>query len=278
MLPRFFGDTGRQLFGVYHPASAAPGVSAQVRRTGVVLCYPGPQEYRQAHWAYRRLAGLLADGGVHVLRFDYVGTGDSAGASSDGSLAQWADDVRAAARELQDVAGVRRTALVGLRLGAVIAARACAAGLAVSDLVLWDPVVRGTEYLAGLDAEQGSGLEDRRYPEDDRRASDELLGFEMTAAMRAEIGAVDLTVEACGAPGRVLVIAADDGPEYGAFGAALTARATRCEVRHVADATLARGGHWASDTLMARNIPGVIRDFIARPARAVAAGAVHAHA
>ncbi len=264
MIPRFFGDTGRQLFGVYHPASVA--IAARVtapRRSGVVLCYPGPQEYRQAHWAYRRLAAALAAAGVHVLRFDYAGTGDSAGESDEGSLARWVEDTRMAARELQDVAGVRRPALVGLRLGAVVAARACAAGLAVSDLVLWDPVARGVEYLAGLDAEQASGLGERRYPEDDRRAADELLGFLMTPAMRAEIAAVDLMAEGCGAPGRVLVIGADEGPEYAALGAALGARGGRCEVRHVADATLARGGHWESDTLMARHIPGAIGDYIA---------------
>ena len=268
MLPRFFGDTGRQLYGVYHPASAASGanVARSTRRSGVVLCYPGPQEYRQAHWAYRRLAALLAAGGVHVLRFDYTGTGDSAGESTDGTLAQWIEDVHAAARELQDVAGVRRTALVGLRLGATVAARACAAGLAVSDLVLWDPVVRGADYLAGLDAEQASGLDARTYPEDDRRASDELLGFVMTRGMRAELAAADLTTEGCGAPGRALVVAADEGPEYSALGAVMAGRGVRCEVRHVADATLARGGHWASDTLMARHIPVAISEFITQPA------------
>ncbi|GJG89204.1 hypothetical protein tb265_43850 [Gemmatimonadetes bacterium T265] len=266
MLPRFFGDAGRQLFGVYHPASATPA-----RRDGVVLCYPGPQEYRQAHWAYRRLAALLAARGMHVLRFDYGGTGDSAGEAAEGSVTRWVEDVGTAVQELQDVAGVRRVALVGMRLGAVVAVRACAAGLAVSDLVLWDPVVRGAEYLAGLDAEQAAGLGDRAYPEDDRRGVDELLGYVMTPAMRAETGALDLTAEGCGAPGRVLLVAADSGPEYAELGGVWAARGVACEVRHVADATLARGGHWASDTLVARHIPGAIDAFFAeRPAERAA--------
>ena len=268
MLPRFFGESGRQLFGIYHPASAAPvpAVVAPARRLGAVLCYPAPQEYRQAHWAYRRIAAQLAASGAHVLRFDYGGTGDSAGASEDGCLARWVEDVGAAVRELQDVTGVRRTALVGLRLGAAVAARACAAGLAVSDLVLWDPVVRGGEYLAGLDAEQAAALRQRRYPEDDRVGTDELLGFVMTRAMRAEVAALDLLTEGVGAPGRALVIGATARPEYAALGASLAARSVVCDVRHVADATLADGGHVAHDTLMVRSVPAVVCEFLTMPA------------
>ena len=264
MLPRFFGDTGRQLFGIYHPASAHPtqGIAATARRTGVVLCYPGPQEYRQAHWAYRRLATQLAANGMHVLRFDYGGTGDSAGEVADGSVSRWVEDVHAAVRELQDAAGIRRTVLVGLRLGAAVALRACAKGPPVSDLVLWDPVVRGADYLAGLDAEQDAGLRYRRYPEADRVDADELLGFVMTPSMRAELVALDLLVTASGAPGRTLVIGATARPEYAALGAVLTTCGGTCEVRHVADATLADGGHMANDTLMVRSIPSAISEFL----------------
>lgn len=265
MIPRYFGDAQRQLYGVLHAASGPTGAG---RRVGVVLCYPGPQEYRQAHWVYRRLAALLTERGAPVLRFDYFATGDSAGDSSAGTLAQWADDVRTAAQELQDVAGVRRVSLVGMRLGAAVAARACAAGVAAADLVLWDPVVRGADYLAGLDAEHAAGLRERPFPEDDVRGPDELLGAAMPAAMRAELAALDLAAEGCGRPDRALLVAADEGAEYGALGdalgASLRARGAACEVRHVPDATLARGGHGASDTLLARHVPGVIADFLAR--------------
>lgn len=280
MTPCFFGDARRQLFGVHHPASDAPGAGTSVagtlaagtlaagtpaRRTGVVLCYPGPQEYRQAHWAYRRLAALLAERGLPVLRFDYHATGDSAGDAAEGRLAQWVDDVATAAQELRDVAGVRRIALVGMRLGAAIAARAAAAaGASVTDLVLWDPVVCGADYLAGLDAEHAAGLRNRAYPEDDQGDADEVLGFILPPTMRAAVAEVDLVAEGCGRPNRVLVIAGDDGPEYAALEATLGARGLACALHHVADPTLARGGHWSSDTLVARHAPGVIADFLGR--------------
>ena len=259
VIPSFFGDAHRQLFGVYHPASDAPA-----RRAGVVLCYPGPQEYRQAHWAYRRLAALLAERGLHVLRFDYHATGDSAGASSEGRLAQWVADVDTAVRELQDIAGVRRTSLVGMRLGGAIAARAVAGGVPAADLVLWDPVVFGSEYLAGLDTEHAMGLRNRTYPEDDRGDADEVLGFVLAPKMRADIAAIDLTTEGCGQPGRVLVVAADECAEYTALDGALRSRGVASELRHVPDATLARGGHVSNDTLVARQIPAVVADFVGR--------------
>ena len=259
MIPCFFGDADRQLFGVYHPASGAPA-----RRAGVVLCYPAPQEYRQAHWAYRRLAGLLAERGLHVLRFDYYGTGDSAGDSGEGRLAQWVADVGTAAQELQDVAGVRRTSLVGMRLGAAVAARAAAAGVDAADLVLWDPVVRGADYLAVLDAEHAAGMGSHPYPVDERTAPDELLGFVLPPAARAEIAAVDLAADGCGRPNRVLVVVGDEGAEYAALDAAFREAGVASERRHVPDPTLARGGHTSNDTLVARHIPGVIADFLAR--------------
>src|SRR6476620_8559273 len=97
MTPRFFGDAARQLYGVYH----AP--EGRAREAGVVLCNPGPQEYRHTHWAFRKLAGMLARAGFHVLRFDYFATGDSAGRDDEGSLDQWVLDVATAARELTDL-------------------------------------------------------------------------------------------------------------------------------------------------------------------------------
>lgn len=269
MIPRFFGAAHAPLYGVYHP----PAADAPARRAGVVLCYPGPQEYRQAHWAYRRLAALLAAQGVPVLRFDYHGTGDSAGASEDGSLTRWAGDVATAAEELRDAAGVRRVSLVGMRLGAAAAARACAAGLAVADLVLWDPVVRGADYLAALAAEHAVACGLRQYPGSDRTGPDELLGYVVTPAMRAELEALDLAAEGCGRPGRALVVAADDGAGYDAsgydalgydaLGDALRAHGVAAEVRRVPDVTLARGGHATSDTLLARHVPAAVAEFLA---------------
>ena len=70
MKPFFFGPSAQPRFGLLHPPAGE-----RARRAGVLLCYPGVQEYNISHWAFRKLAGLLARAGFPVLRFDWAGTG-----------------------------------------------------------------------------------------------------------------------------------------------------------------------------------------------------------
>lgn len=141
MIPQFFGNTDAPLYGVYLPPKATP------RDAGVVLCYPFGQEYMRAHRAYRQLALLLAKKGYHVLRFDYRGTGDSSGDIENGLTAQdWVNDVAHAIHELREIAGVNSIAVIGLRLGALIAGVACAARDDIDRLIVWDPILDGAEY------------------------------------------------------------------------------------------------------------------------------------
>ena len=79
MQPAFFGTSDKPLLGLYHPPTGP-----RAREVGVLLCYPGPQEYMSCHWAFRKLAALLAREGFHCFRFDYYGTGDSGGEGEDG--------------------------------------------------------------------------------------------------------------------------------------------------------------------------------------------------
>ena len=260
MIPRFFGTAGEALYGVYHPPTAPAA-----RAAGVILCYPGPQEYRQAHWAYRRLATALAAGGLHVLRFDYYATGDSAGASEQGTLARWVADVGDAARELRDLAGVRRVALVGMRLGAAVAARARAAGLPVGDLVLWDPVVSGARYLDHLERVQARTLRARTWPQADRVGPHELLGYPLAPAERAAVAGVDLAREPLGAPARALVVAAAAHADADALHARLTGDGVAATALRVADPSLA-GDTWHADTLLPHAGAAAIVAHLARRA------------
>ena len=88
-----------------------------------MLCYPWGQEYLRAHRSMRLLADMIAARGCDVLRFDYSGTGDSGGDATTASFVEWESDIETAIDELKDMAGVSRVSLVGLRLGATLAAR-----------------------------------------------------------------------------------------------------------------------------------------------------------
>ena len=145
MNPLYLGTQERRLFAVYEPAAVKD------RRTrAAVLCYPWGAEYTYAHRTMRQLAVKLSAGGFHTLRFDYFGTGDSGGEDSEANPAAAEVDVESAIEGLKDIVGVARVALIGLRLGATLAARAAMRRKEnVEALVLWDPIIL-PEEAAGM--------------------------------------------------------------------------------------------------------------------------------
>ncbi|MGH7269325.1 MAG: serine aminopeptidase domain-containing protein [Polyangiaceae bacterium] len=187
MKPAFFGHSSRPLYGVHEPPR--PG---SPRRAAVLLSYPGVQEYNMAHWAFRRLSGMLAREGFHVLRFDWSGSGDSWGETSDGTLNGWIEDAALAMSELRDVSGRDAAAIVGMRLGAAITAVACGRGLAVDQLVLWEPVVRGRDYIVEL--ETLDERENARLLHPMRAMRTELVGFPFSQKLRDDLGTIDLSL------------------------------------------------------------------------------------
>ena len=144
----------------------------------MILCAPWGQEYLCAHRSLRKLGDLLSASGHHVMRFDYFGTGDSGGDLGDAGLAAWRSDIRLAMEELREASGIERVSLVGLRLGAALAAEVAAQSTALVDsLILWDPIVSGRDYVDTLE-QIGSGAE--------------VDGFELSASLAAEMREIDL--------------------------------------------------------------------------------------
>jgi pimeloyl-ACP methyl ester carboxylesterase len=133
MMPFFFGSSSRPLYGVLDAARGGG-------RAGVVICQPAGDEYFHAHRSCRLLARRLGDAGVHALRFDPSGTGDSGGELDEVSWEDWVRDVELAIEELRATAGVHTVMLVGLRAGCVAALAAGLRDPDVDGLVLWDPL------------------------------------------------------------------------------------------------------------------------------------------
>ena len=140
-MPLWFGPEERPLFGWLHlPAD-------RVVRGGVVLCQPLGIEAICVYYSYRLLAQELAGRGLAVLRFDYDGTGDSAGHETDPDrVDEWLSSVEAATDVLVGT-GVTRLGLVGLRMGGLFAAYEAARRGGVDALVLWDPCLSGSSFL-----------------------------------------------------------------------------------------------------------------------------------
>jgi alpha-beta hydrolase superfamily lysophospholipase len=138
----WFGPEDQPLFGWLH-------VPGDGRARGGVLLVPtlGIEEVN-ARYAYRLVADRLAMSGFAVLRFDYEGTGDSAGEDDGpGRAAAWLGSIRTALALVQSL-GLGRTSVVGLRMGATLASEIVGSGPAVvDDFVLWDPCASGRSFL-----------------------------------------------------------------------------------------------------------------------------------
>jgi pimeloyl-ACP methyl ester carboxylesterase len=201
--PFYFGSDDRRLFGLYTPARGR----AQKTRA-VLLCHAWGPEYLQSHRSMRHLAGLLAGSGFDVLTFDYFGTGDSAGDLADADLQGWSSDIEEALRELKDVSGASRVSVIGLRLGATLAAAVCAKPRKdVEALALWDPIVSGARYVDYL---HSASRPHRRRPAE-FGGGIEVMGFPLTEAMEQAMRAVDLALLVPALPRRTLVVRSEPG-------------------------------------------------------------------
>ncbi|MBV8462704.1 MAG: alpha/beta hydrolase, partial [Acidimicrobiales bacterium] len=139
--PVWFRTEERPLFGWL----SAP--DDERARGLVVVCNPLGSECDNAQVAFESLAEDLVAAGAAVLRFDYDGTGDSAGSWTDGDrIGAWKESVCAAvAFGRATVAGP--VVVVGMRMGALLAWDALHDVEGVSALVLWDPCLHGRQFL-----------------------------------------------------------------------------------------------------------------------------------
>jgi exosortase A-associated hydrolase 2 len=179
-------------------------LDGQDRKECCLLCGPFGQEAVRSHRVFRIIADRLAHSGFHVLRFDYFGTGDSAGEDDEGNLDRWTDDLLRANDELIRRSGCARSSWFGLRLGASIAALASrkATGTA-RRLILWDPVVQGPAYLDELSrahiAARRESFEAQWERDSELRARvageavNQILGYPLTEELKTQVGALSLS-------------------------------------------------------------------------------------
>ena len=125
-------------FGMYHDAAGD---------TGIVLLAPFGVEALACHKSMRLLAEDCAARGFPTLRFDFPGTGDSLGdeATLD-AIDSRCKSALAAIDWLKATSGVKTVILVGLRLGASIAAF-IGKEAGVERMVLMAPIVSGKRYV-----------------------------------------------------------------------------------------------------------------------------------
>jgi alpha-beta hydrolase superfamily lysophospholipase len=228
--PFFFGLRNRRAFGWLHPATEPAG------DVGVVLCNPFGFEAMATHRSYRHFAEAFARAGFPALRFDYDGTGDSAGSDRDpGRVRAWVDSIHRAIDVLEERTGVRRVCLFGVRLGATLAATAASERADCAGVIAIVPVVSPEHYLRELQALQAWGRAQKSpdgttgLGEGDQEAS----GFVITAATSAALMPLDLTKLAKPPAPRVLLIERADRQATGAWAKRLGALGVEVDARRI---------------------------------------------
>ena len=189
------------IFGWYHSTPSA-GQSDCV----AVICGPIGHEYTRTHRTVRHLADRLAERGIPAVRFDYHGIGDSPGAEVEGDrVVYWQSSIRAAIRQARALSGRTRVCLIGVRLGATMAALV-ASDTPVDLLVLWNPVTKGRAYVRELQAIAMSAA---------RTSSDcdgglESAGFVVSARTLDALRSADLMNTTYDVNDRALILGRDD--------------------------------------------------------------------
>lgn len=185
---QFIERGAEQLYSVYHE----PKLSAN-NDTGVVLCYPLGQEYIRCHKLYVNLANKLACQGFHVLRFDYLGTGDSSGDFSLVSINSCLEDISVAVNELKEVCRLSKISLTGIRFGATLALLYSQQNM-IHKLVLWDPILSGTEYLKEISKDYKEWLSGS-FTKEKKKGKNSVIsfGFLFSQSLTSEIKTITLS-------------------------------------------------------------------------------------
>jgi pimeloyl-ACP methyl ester carboxylesterase len=201
----YFGP-GRRRFGWYHGAGAAH------RDSGVVFCNPLGYEELCVHRALRHWAESLAGEGFPTLRFDYDGTGNSAGSDFDPDrVGAWITSIEDAAEELRARSGVQRIVLVGVRLGGTLAL-AAAKRAGAETLILVAPHASGRLHareLRALGRLMRTGGDDAADAKPGENPVEQVAGFTVTAETMAQLSALDPFTGADGVR-HALVVPRDD--------------------------------------------------------------------
>ena len=251
----FLGDPAQPVFGVFHPPAGTTE-----RGLGVVLCQPFGHEYFRSHRAVRSLAARLSREGFPTLRFDYTGTGDSAGDDTNQSFDQWHADLALAIEEIRDMAAVRQVILIGLRLGGTVACT-FPADSTVTQLIMWDPIVSGGRYASELEGLHSDFVRHhhprlREYAVSNER---ERLGQRFSHRLTSDIEGTDLMMLERPPTSRIAIVVSESRAEYTDLHNRMNQLGSECRLDYIPDTPRWRSIERLGEAILA---PGMVKHVI----------------
>lgn len=148
--PSFFKNKNYSLFGVLHEpepnASSIQPPASNLSRLGIVFCHPFAEEKISSHRVMVNFARFLAEHGITVFRFDFMGHGDSDGNFEDATIETRLSDIGRAVKYFKDKTGLNNIGLLGVQFGATLGAL-YAQNNSMDFLILINPIIRGGPYI-----------------------------------------------------------------------------------------------------------------------------------
>jgi alpha/beta superfamily hydrolase len=226
--------TGAESFGWFHEP-----VNSTRSKMGLVLCSSFGNENDATYRSLRNLASAAAEKGIATLRFDYYGSGDSAGADTENDHpSAWLSGIHAAIDALRKQDNIEKICILGIRLGALLAAVVANERTDICGYIALAPIPSGRAFLreALLRNEQ-----ETRGEEFDL----ELAGYVLTPLAQNEFKSLDLLSMTCAPAKNVLIIAPDTRRATQQWIAQLSAQGSHVEIDTQCDLkpVIERGGH-----------------------------------
>jgi len=193
------------LFACFHPAARPSAASA-----GVVMCSPLFGELVQQHRMFHRIAQDLAGRGIPTVRFDWFGTGDSAGDLDGASVERWSADLQVVIGWLRRQLRSEPLVVLGSGVGGTLASRAAAADPGIVGVALCQGVVDGGRYVDDLLELHCDELAPKFGGRPDPPGATELLGFAVPDHLIAQLRDLHLRAAVPRRDQPVLVVGSPD--------------------------------------------------------------------
>lgn len=182
--PVYFPSGHERLFGVRY----TPQINHQSH--AILICPPLGHEYSRSHRNLQQFALQLGECGFETFRFDYIGTGNSSGSTGEAIQSDYIDNIKTAADYIRNNSQCQKLSIIALRMGSPLAVSADIKDL--ENLILWDPIVKGSNYINLLEGFHNAALSKverfrvRRKPS----ALPQLYGYAMSLKQRESLNNV----------------------------------------------------------------------------------------
>ena len=193
----YFPAASGQRFCLFHQPEARI-----TRRGAVVYVHPFAEELNKSRRMAAMQARAMASAGYSVLQIDLHGCGDSSGDFGDAAWEDWVSDVVLACGWMQQRCDSDLW-LWGLRTGCLLVSEAAARIEVPSQLLLWQPVLSGKQFLqqflrlkiaSKLLGSNTKGSMDRLREQLANGESVEIAGYQLSPEMAAGLDRAELVL------------------------------------------------------------------------------------